>query len=82
MIIAVAIRTEQDTYELARPARHHHLIHKLAEMGHAIPITGEQGFIDDQRGFVSRTVAAQIALAQGQVKSKHIPLNLFSEDLW
>ena len=82
MIIAVAIRTEQDTYELPRPARHHDLIHELVEWGHVIPITGEQGFIDDQQGFVTREEAAQIALAQGQVKSLHAPPSLFSEDLW
>jgi hypothetical protein len=82
MIIAVAIRTEQDTYELPRPARHHHLIYELAYRGHAIPITGEQGFIDDQRGFVTREEAAQIALSQGQVTKLHAPPSLFSEDLW
>ena len=82
MIIAVAIRTEQDTYEQPCPLRHHDLIHMLADMGHATPITGEQGFIDDQRGFVTREEAAQIALAQGQVKSLHAPPSLFSEDLW
>lgn len=82
MIIAVAIRTEQDTYELPRPARHHDLIHKLAEMGHTTPIIGEQGFIDDQRGFVTRKEAAQIALDQRQIKKLHVPPNLFSEDLW
>lgn len=81
MIIAVAIRTEQDTYELARPARHHNVIRELADRGHAIPITGEQGFIDDQRGFVNRYEAAQIALDQGQV-TKLNTLELFSEDLW
>ncbi len=82
MIIAVAIRTEQDTYELPRPARHHHLIRELAGRGHAIPITGEQGFIDDQYGFVGRITAAQIALAGGQITKLHAPPSLFSEDLW
>lgn len=82
MIIAVAIRTEQDTYELARPARHHNVIRELAGRGHAIPITGEQGFIDDQAGFVTRVEAAQIALDQGQIAALHWPPELFSEDLW
>lgn len=82
MIISVAIRTEQDTYELARPARHHDLIRELAYRGYAIPITGEQGFIDDQFGFVGRMTAAKIALAEGQVAKLHAPPSLFSEDLW
>jgi len=80
MIIAVAIRTRQDTYEMDRPARHHDLIHKLVEMGH--PAIGEQGFIDDQCGFVTREVAAEIALSQGQITKLHAPPSLFSEDLW
>jgi len=82
MIIAVAIRTEQGFYDLPRPARHHNVINELAERGHAIPINGEQGFIDDQRGFVTRLEAAQIALAQGQIKKLQWPPELFSEDLW
>lgn len=82
MIIAVAIRTEQDIYELPRPARHHNIIRELAGRGHSIPIIGEQGFIDDQRGFVTREEAAQIALDQGQIGRLHAPPNLFSEDLW
>ena len=82
MIIAVAIRTEQDTYELPPPYRHHDLIHRLVDMGHVTPVTGDQGFIDDQRGFVTREEAAQIALDQGQIMRLHAPPSLFSEDLW
>jgi hypothetical protein len=82
MIVAVAIRTEQDTYELARPARHHDLIHRLIDMGHTPPVIGEQGFIDDEFGFVGRITAAQIALAQGQITKLHAPPSLFSEDVW
>ena len=82
MIIAVAIRTEQDTYEQYRPARHHDLIHRLISLGHPAPVVGEQGFIDDQAGFVTREEAAQIALDQGQITELHAPPSLFSEDLW
>ena len=82
MIIAVAIRTDQDTYELPRPARHHNVIRELAARGHTIPINGDQGFIDDQAGFVTRIEAAQIALDQGQITALRWPPELFSEDLW
>ena len=73
MIIAVAIRTEQDTYELPRPNRHHHLIRRLAGMGHSIPITGEQGFIDDQRGFVTREEAFRYYSARLRGRSRPVP---------
>lgn len=82
MIIAVAIRTERGAYELPPPARHHDLIRMLADLGHTIPITGEQGFIDDQAGFVDRLEAAHIALLLGQVAALRWPPHLFSEDLW
>ncbi len=82
MLISVAIRTEQQTYALPPPNRHHDVIHMLAEMGHATPITGEQGFIDDQRGFVNRRDGAQIALDQKQTTGLKWPPDLFSEDLW
>ncbi len=82
MLISVAIRTEQGTYELPPPNRHHDVIHMLIGMGHAAPITGEQGFIDDQRGFVNRRDGAQIALDQKQIERLKWPPDLFSEDLW
>lgn len=82
MIIAAAIRTEQDTYELPPPARHHDVMYEMVMRGHAVPITGEQGFIDDQRGFVTRWKAAQIALTQKQIKKLRWPPELYSEDLW
>ncbi len=44
------------------------------------PVTGEQGFMTEDGNFVSRTEAAEIALASGQVKSLRTT-ELFSEDL-
>lgn len=66
MIISVAIRIKLGevgdvTHTLPIPARHHHLIHELAESGVETPIKGEEGFMDDERGFVGRLEAGQIA---------------------
>ncbi len=82
MIIAVAIRTEQDTYELPEPARHHDLIRELTYMGHSYPSDGEQGFIDDQQGFVTREEAARIVLNQKQKTRRRVGVRLSSIDLW
>ncbi len=84
MIIAVAIRDLNQDYELSMPCpnRHHHVIREMAYRGHDGAHLCEQGFIDDQCGFVNRIEAAQIALDQGQIKSLRWPPNLFSEELW
>ncbi len=84
MIIAAAIRDEVQGYNLSLlpPARHHDIINALANRGYALPIKGDQGFIDDQRGFVDRLQAADIAVSQGQIPRLRWPPQLFSEDLW
>ncbi len=86
MIIAVAIRLTDhilpEEHSLPAPARHNDLIHRMAAGGVPTPITGEQGFVDNKRGFVDRVEAAVIALAEGQVEKLHAPPSLFSEDLW
>lgn len=80
----VAIRQGDSVYTLARPRRHCDVIRYMAEeCGLPTPITGEQGFIDSKGRFLDRRMAAQLALANGQVKElKYQPDTLFSEDLW
>lgn len=80
MITAAACVIDGQIMSLPPPARHHTILHKY-------PLTdghdhGEQGFIDDQEGFVNRRRAAQIALEQGQIEKLISPPKLYSEDLW
>lgn len=69
-------------FTLPRPARHHTLIHAMAERGDPIPIKGTQGFMTSDGRFVDRKVAARIARVAGQMIACHVPGTLFSEDLW
>ncbi len=79
MIVAAAVIIDGKVLALPAPARHHHILHKYPMPEHH---HGEQGFIDDNNGFVSRAVAGGIALREGQIKVLTAPPNLFSEDLW
>ena len=85
MIVGVAIRGEDFEVYLPKPARHHDVIRALAKTGMKTPIKGEQGFIDDELGFVGRLVAGQIAQEAGQLLDEGKRLSrfgLFSEDVW
>lgn len=75
--VAILCHTTGLVVSLNKPARHHHVIHKMVEMGWHTPIghTGYmQGFIDDRGYFLDREQAAQY-IGYGVKK-------LFSEDLW
>jgi len=48
-----------------------------------LPITGQQGFLTDDKRFISRNAAAIHAITCGQIKElKFSSTELFSEDLW
>ena len=81
-IEAAAIRCEDGVvFTLPRPARHHTLLHALAERGDGSAITGGQGFVTDAGRFVDRREGLLIAIAAGQaVRGRS--LDLFTEDLW
>ena len=53
--------------------RHTSIISYLVDLGFPIPITGEQGFIDDLGVFHDRKEAGEIALAAGQIDKLHWP---------
>ena len=85
MIIGSAIMGHDDVMVwLPPPARHHHVINHMVDvLGHPIPINGQQGFLDDEKGFVDRIEAVDIVLhVSKQVKKLKWPPNLYSEDLW
>jgi hypothetical protein len=78
-IIRVAIEFTEVTLSLPAPNRHHHVIAHYAAMG-GRGSGRRQGFITSKERFVTRTEAAKIAYASGQIAApKRL---LFSEDLW
>jgi hypothetical protein len=77
-ITRVAIEFTEVTLSLPAPNRHHHVIAHHVAMGRKG--SGRQGFITSRGVFVTRTQAAKIAYAAGQIAApKRL---LFSEDLW
>lgn len=85
-IVGVAIRVKDRTgdtvYHLGWPARHHTILHMLAQTIGLKDGVGEhdQGFWTSQDRYVSRREAAELARAAGQTVSRRT--GLFSEDVW
>lgn len=80
MILQAAIFYQGTIYTLAKPARHHTILHRFDEVELKY---GVQGFLNDDGRFVNRIEAADIAIREGQIdKLKFQPDTLFSEDLW
>lgn len=83
MIIGVAIRHEADVFCLAQPNRHHDVIrHMVDDRNISPPISGEQGFFNEEGDFITREEARDIAIKNGQCKTPRHSRLLFSEDLW
>ena len=85
MIIAAAINIDGDIYALPAPKRHHDIIRHLIDRGLPPPIQGDQGFIDDELGFVDRDIAYLRARDEGQLignLDQSRGAVLFSEDVW
>jgi hypothetical protein len=86
-IIGVAIKyTDIDGFcSLKAPNRHHDVIKWMYDYeGCQAPITGEQGFIDEDHNFLSRTEALERAIKTNQIIPGTVIRSgiLFSEDLW
>jgi hypothetical protein len=83
MIVAAAIKIDGRVYGLPAPARHHDIIHMLAERGFKTPIKGVQGFIDDDLGFMERVPARLRVIDEKQkIREPSLTRELFSENLW
>lgn len=83
MIVAAAIRDHDGTvYTLPPPNRHHNIIGMMAQKGIKTPITGDQGFVNENGVFYNRIQAAAEALRRKQIEKLQWPPNLYSEDLW
>jgi hypothetical protein len=89
MIVAAAIIHQGMTYALPAPARHGNVIHHICKTTGATRVNAhedDQGFIDHERGYVTREEAWKIAEASGQLLER-APTDgrdgkLYSEDVW
>ena len=87
-ILAVAIRETEDpaseVWVERAPARHYHVIHRMALCGVPTPVDGPQGFITNRGDFVDRERGLAIAKQAGQLrKDREVHTReLFSENLW
>lgn len=82
---ALLLPGSNEVVTLPRPARHHTIIHDLANRGIGIEARAgaTQGFTTSTGRFVKRGPAVEIARLAGQLIRKTQPLDqLFSEDLW
>lgn len=87
-IISVAVKIEQMIFSLPPPARHHDVLHMMADniLKTEQGPKWEQGFLTCSGRFVSREAGVVIARFAGQlniIRPKTSPeWQLFSEDLW
>lgn len=84
-VLQAAIRAGGAVHALAPPARHHTIIHQLAEQGfRGLSHPDGQGFVLSDGRFVDRQTAYRVAVAAGQLANGagHVPGMLFTEDLW
>jgi len=79
----VAIKVNGEVFHLPKPNRHNHVMHLYRERTkERVPAQAVQGFLTVSGRFVDRTVAAELALRQGQIPKLGWPPLLYSEDLW
>jgi len=81
-IVAAAVLYKDVIFSMPKPARHHTIIHAMHFMGLPPGIQGNQGFLLDNGHYISRDLAAALALSNGQVEKLSAPPLLYSEDLW
>lgn len=78
-----AIRVEDVTWSLPRPARHHDVLQAMPRDVAIESHIDDQGFVTSEGRFVSRSEAAQIARARGQLIREPTPADMLtSEDVW
>lgn len=86
-VVAAAIKIGDLILSVPRPGRHHDVIRLAVEAGLPTPITGEQGFVDNDGRFLDRKQAMVVAMRAEQPiirEDAHtfVGGSLFSEDLW
>ena len=83
-IVGVAIKKDNNIYQLPEPNRHHNVIKMMVELGIEWPVTKNaiQGFITDDNTFLDRKEAMELVKLNGQNKTRLHGSRLYSEDLW
>lgn len=84
-IVTAALCRNGLIYSAPRPVRHGDLIRMVDETHndwHDPFRPDEQGFLTSSGRFVSRRVAAGIAINAGQIETTQWGAELYSEDLW
>lgn len=79
-IIAVAIRTDRETFALPPPCRHSDVFLDIQAVGERENCM--QGFLTNQCNFYNRKEAKKIAEKAGQIINLTELDELYSEDLW
>jgi hypothetical protein len=86
LVECAAIINSDVVFRMPRPARHHHLIRAMAQIGVPTPInaTSAGGFVLTDGRFVTRRQAKRYAYAAGQITRERFESGrvFFSEDLW
>lgn len=83
MITHVAVRSlEGRIWTLPPPNRHPNVFYKIIDNYETPGGPDDQGFWDDELGFLTRTQAAERARHIGQIEKLLWPPMLYSEDLW
>lgn len=84
-IVAAALCRNGLIYTMPKRARHGDIIRHV-DVNHGAThnpfLPDEQGFITSTGRFVSRRVAAGVAIDAGQIDSPQWGAELYSEDLW
>lgn len=84
-VVAAAVLTSDGLiHSLPAPARHHNVVHRLAEVfDHPSMDSDEQGFLLSDGTFCRRRAAKIVARNAGQLLERASDLaELFSEDVW
>jgi hypothetical protein len=82
-VFEVACRYGDLVVRAPRPSRHHTILQIAYQLGFTrSPHGDDQGFVLKDGTYVTRSEAANIALASGQVEKLIAPPDLYSEDLF
>lgn len=83
IVAAAVFDVDSDTvYVMDAPARHHQIVHAMAEAGKPQVQTHEQGFLTSDGFFLRRAPAMAVAQRANQLLRPTNRNQLYSEDVW